>query len=197
MRRFFLPLFLISALILPACGGGGGGLADAINRAIRQVFPTPDDDIRGFVSGFGSVHDAEVLYVGDALNTPFRAMVGYDIDDPIEGNAFVGATLVVDVEDIIGDPSRLGSLWIEAVDMGDDLDGSDYGRPAYASVRLLPEEIHEGILNINVHELVFEAYARGTRDMDFRLRFSVPNSGQNDGNDAIEVRPIRLQIDWN
>lgn len=196
MRRFILPLIMLSALTLPACGGGGGGVAEGIVNAFRQVLPPKDPDIQGFVSDFGSVHDADVLYVGDSLNTGWRGMVGFDMDDPIDGSSYVGATLVLDLRNITGDPARLGRLWVEAVEMGDDLDATDYGRAAYAAIRVEPEDIQEGILNVNVHELVFEAYARGQRNMDFRLRFSVENSGNGDGDDGLNVAPIRLQIDW-
>lgn len=190
---------LTLGLLLSACGGGGGGsFGDRFDENRALTLPNTDRDVRGHVSNTGTVWTTPLrLYAGDTNVNDWRAMVGYNLHaaDPSAPN-LQSARLVLNIDDIQGDISRLGSLLIQSVDLNDDLDAGDYSTAAFRTEVVDPADIAIGRLEVDVTRLVRHTYARGSQDMDFRIQFIVPRTGI-DGSDGIFILPGRLHLTWN
>ncbi len=199
MRYITLGILLSIVLVLPACGGGGAGerIAEGVGQALRQIFPPMDPNVTGFVSNRGSATTEGRQYVGDTSNNyAFRATTGFEISEPpADGPGLERATLRIDIGEVRGDVARLGALWVEAVDLGTHLEAGDYGRTAWARIRVPDTVFETGLLEIDVTDLMIELYATGRRKLDLRLRFSVPYSGD-DGADGLLFDTTHLMVEW-
>lgn len=191
------PLFLLS-LVFAACGGGGGGfdLGAAIDSSRALTHPGDDDDLFGMLSEAGSVRPSRRLYAGDTRFGSWRSTAAYNLHSPEPGRTLAEATLTIDIDDVYGDPTRLGSLRVRSIEMNDNLDAGDYSTGSFRS-RLIPHaELFDGNrIEVDVTHLVQNAYDRGSQDMDFRFQFFLPNSGP-DESDGIYFYVRNLRLRW-
>lgn len=191
-----LPLFGLS-LVFAACGGGGGGidLGAAFDDSRALTHPGDDDDLFGSISDGGSVRRARRLYVGDTRHNAWRATAGFNLHAPAAGTTLARATLVITIDEIYGDPTRLGLFLVRYAELGETLEAADYSGLWYRGRTINPATLVRGRMEIDVTTLVAEAYDRGSQDMDFRFRFGLGRTGL-DESDGMNFYVNDLQLVW-
>lgn len=133
MRAFFVSLLGLGVAIAGCGGGGGGGDEEPAAEPITLVcHVVPGRQATTRADGF--VHTA-VIDVGDYFNPPdeigVRAIYGFDIQWIPVGARIQLARLTLSIASTDGEPFLgLGNLWVEHVDVGAEIDSSDYDRTA-------------------------------------------------------------------
>lgn len=164
-------LLLPGALLLPGCGGSGGGSSPAVPSAFHTASAV--NALTGFGQA-GAVIGTSQPLAGDTVPaTNFRGFVRFDTSGLPPGAVIVTATLRLHQTTVDGDPyGKFGPLHVDHVDFLGSLDGGDFaGGTLAADVGVLATTATLGYRSLDVTSRVAADRAAGRTTSDFRLAF--------------------------
>lgn len=172
-------LLSLAALSLPACGGGGGGVGLTLTPNIESA---PVDWARsGTVSESGlALSNVSPSMGDDGNNDGAQGILTFDLRDIPRGADLTAAELSMVLTGHIGNPGGLGRLGYDVIELGPNLDRTDWIRQfVQPHDGTITNDANQPPVNVSILDVVQAALDAGRTELTLRLRFLIDSDHDN------------------